>query len=177
MRARFLPLALLALTLTGCQQRYTGPSASQAALAAQGETDAQALLQTSQQITISAPPAKVWAILANIQSWPDWHPKITQVAVGAVQQGSPFSWTFQGMSINSTVEAFSAPQRLAFTGDVLNFHAIYVWTLTPGPNNTTQASLRESVGGFLVSLFYGEADMTAAAQSWLADLKTTAEKP
>lgn len=175
MRARFLPLALL--VLTGCQQRYTGPSPSQAALAAQGETDAQAPLQTSQQITISAPPAKVWAILANIPSWPNWHPKITDIAAGPVQHGSPFSWTFQGMSIHSTIEAFSPPQRLAFTGDVLNFHAIYVWTLTPGPNNTTQVSLTESVGGFLVSLFYGEADMTAAAQSWLADLKTTAEKP
>ncbi|HQT46546.1 MAG: hypothetical protein B7X08_03985 [Acidocella sp. 20-63-7] len=175
MRACFLPLALL--SLTGCHHRYTGPSAALAALAAQGQTDAQAPLQTSQQITISAPPAKVWALLSDIQSWPDWHPKITQVAVGAVQQGSPFSWTLQGMSINSTIEAFNPPQRLAFTGDVLNFHAIYVWTLTPGANGTTQVNLNESVDGFLVSLFYSDADMADAAQSWLTDLNAAADKP
>lgn len=166
-------LAALLLSLSACG--HSG-AAARAGLAARGQIDSSAPFITAQQVTINAPPDKIWALLTNIPGWPVWHNHITQTsAAAAAQAGSPFSWSTQGMTIHSTIDLFTPGQALAFTGDVLNFHAILVWTLTSAPNNGTRVTLQESVDGFLISHFYSQNELTQTDQSWLQDLKTTAE--
>jgi uncharacterized protein YndB with AHSA1/START domain len=177
MRPRLFPAALLCLALAGCGQTYTGPSPARAALAAHGQVDPAAPLQFSQQITINASPERVWSLLTDLYSWPRWQPAITQITVDSFHPGTPFSWRTQDETIRSTVELMTPLHQFAFTGDVLNFHAIYVFTLTALPGGGTQVAMQESVGGFLIRLFYAQSTLDQTGQIWLQDLKLYAEAP
>jgi hypothetical protein len=160
------------LALAGCG----GGVASLDELAAAGQIQADAPLQVNARIEINAPPARVWAVLTNIQNWPAWDPSITMtIASPDVGDGSLFAWATTGMIIHSTVRRFVPEQQLAWTGNVLNFHAIHVWTLTPGPDGTTQVSVRESISGFMIGFFYASDDLRRGDENWLAGLKKAAE--
>lgn len=173
MRGGFSVLCLL-LSLSACgtaDQRQSG-------LAAQGKTDPGAPLQTTQQIIINAPANKIWALLANPQAWPGWNSMIAQTsAPSTLQNGSLFSYDTDGMSIHAAVRRFIPSQALAWTGDVLNFHAIQTWTLTPRPGGATLVATSESVNGFMISFFFSRAQMERDDQSWLEKLKAAAERP
>jgi uncharacterized protein YndB with AHSA1/START domain len=160
------------LALAGCG----GGVASLDELAAAGQIQADAPLQVNARIEINAPPARVWAVLTNIQNWPAWDPSITMtIASPDVGDGSLFAWATTGMIIHSTVRRFVPDQQLAWTGNVLNFHAIHVWTLTPGPHGTTDVSVQESISGFMIGFFYARDDLQQGDANWLAGLKTAAE--
>jgi len=163
-----------ALALTGCKGNLDD---SLAALAAAGQIQQDAPLIDTEQVTITAPPAKVWAILTNIQAWPQLDPNITQVAVGAVQSGAPFSWATGGMTIQSTIRAFTPNQLLAWNGHVLNYHAIHVWHLTPTADGGTLVTIQQSISGFMIGYFYSGAQMQQVNRIWLGDLKAAAEQP
>jgi uncharacterized protein YndB with AHSA1/START domain len=169
------PLAIvLLLGLAGCHHH----SASMDGLAAAGQVQPNAPLQVQLQISIKAPPAKIWALLSDAQGWPGWNDHITQVAAPAgLAGGSVFSWTMGGMSIQSTVHRFVPLESLAWTGHVLNFHAIHVWDLALQPDGSTVVTVRESISGFLIAWFYSRRDLRDDDQLWLNDLKAAAEKP
>ena len=163
-----------ALTLTGCKGNLDD---TLAAFAAAGQIQPNAQLSDTEQVTIAAPPAKVWAVLSNIQAWPQLDPNITQVAVGAVQSGAPFSWETAGMTIQSTIRAFTPGQMLAWNGHVLNYHAIHVWRLAPSADGGTVVTLQQSISGFMIGYLYSGAQMQQANRVWLGDLKAAAERP
>ncbi|GLR68912.1 hypothetical protein GCM10010909_35940 [Acidocella aquatica] len=171
---RGFPLFCLLLSLSACGS----PSERQSSLAAQGKTDPQAPRQTTQQISIKAPAAKIWALLANPQAWPGWNPSIPQTSAPYVlQNGSLFSYNADGMSIHAAVRQFIPAQALAWTGDVLNFHAIQTWTLNPQADGTTLVTTSESVSGFLIGAFFSQAQLERDDHIWLANLKAAAELP
>jgi uncharacterized protein YceK len=171
MRRRFSLLCLL-LSLSGCGTS----SVRQSDLAAQGKTDTTAPLQTTQQISINAPADKIWGLLVNPQAWPGWNPIITQTSAPySLQNGSLFSYNADNMSIHAAVREFIPSQALAWTGDVLNFHAIQTWTLTPQPGGATLVTTSESVNGFLISLFFSQARLERDDHTWLKNLKAAAE--
>jgi uncharacterized protein YndB with AHSA1/START domain len=171
MRGRVMVLAAC-LALAGCG----GGVPALDELAAAGQVQADAPLQVNARIEINAPPAKVWAILTNIQNWPAWNASITMtIASPEVKDGSLFAWATSGMIIHSTVRRFAPGEQLAWTGNVLNFHAIHVWTLTPGPHGTTDVTLQESLSGFMIGYFYDADDLRKGDASWLAGLKAATE--
>lgn len=171
MRRAIVAFSLL-LALAGCH----GPNpARQAALAAAGQIDTSAPLQTTQQITINAPPARVWQVLSNISAWPGWAPAITATNVGREDVGDNFYWTTGGMTINSVIQAMTPDQMLSWTGHVLNFHAIHVWVLSPQPDGGTIVTVRESVSGFMIGYFYSNAQLQHDDANWLSALKKAAE--
>ena len=173
MRRGFSLLCLL-LSLSACgtaDQR-------QSSLAAQGKTDTGAPLQTTQQISINAPADKIWALLVNPQAWPGWNPMIPQTSAPYIlQNGSLFSYNADSMSIHAAVRQFIPSQALAWTGDVLNFHAIQTWTLTPQPGGATLVTTSESVSGFMISFFFSQARLERDDHTWLKNLKVAAELP
>ncbi|MDD2795476.1 SRPBCC domain-containing protein [Acidocella sp.] len=171
---RGFPLLCLLLCLSAC-----GPAdLRQSRLAAQGKTDTSAPLQTTQQISINAPADKIWALLANPQAWPSWNSITPQTSAPSIlQPGSLFSYNADGMSIHAAVREFIPSQALAWTGDVLNFHAIQTWTLTPQPGGVTLVSTSESVSGFLIGLFFSQARLESDDRTWLKNLKAAAELP
>jgi uncharacterized protein YndB with AHSA1/START domain len=173
-RLGFAGLAAL-LLLGGCHHR---PAPSLQSLAAAGQIQPNAPLQAQLQVTIHASPARVWNILTDVRGWPRWNPSVTQTAAApSVQQGSLFSWTTQGMSIHCAIERFVPDQSLAWTGKVLNYHAIHVWTLDALPNGDTEVTLRQSVSGFVIAWFYGAQALHRDDENWLQGLKRAAEAP
>jgi len=161
------------LALTACHHR---PPATPESLASQGQILPNAPFKTTQQITINAPPAKVWALLTGIQSWPAWHNTIVQTASPAdVTPGTLFSYDTEGMTIRAAVQALQPERELAWTGQVLNFRTIEVWTLRANAAGGTDVTVSQSVSGFLIGFFYSEDDLVGADQSWLRDLKVAAE--
>lgn len=172
-----LGLAALAalLAVGGCRHK---PAQSLESLAASGQIQPNAPLRTQLQITIQAPPAKVWGILTDVQDWPRWNPKVSQTAAAAaVQLGSLFSWTTQGMSIHCVIARFEPERSLAWAGKVLNYNAIHVWTLTALPDGGTEVTLQQSVSGFVISWFYSPSALHAEDVTWLQALKRVAEQP
>jgi uncharacterized protein YndB with AHSA1/START domain len=167
---RFGILAVL-LALAAC-----GRSETPGQMAAQGQIDENAPIKVALQISIAAPPAKVWGILSNIGAWPTWQSDITNTAVDGVPgDGVLFSWTAQGTSVHSRIQLFQPDRALAWTGTVVNFHAIHVWTLTALPGGGTLVSERESLTGWFISLFYSSAELQQVDQRWLTALKVAAE--
>ncbi len=168
---RFWAIAGLCLLLAGC-----GHTANLQDLAAHGRIQPNAPISCNTQIVINAPPAKVWSLLADIQDWPNWQSDISQTAVNGVPAaGTLFSWTTAGTSIHAQIQLFVPNQTIAWTGQVLNFHAIHVWTLTPLPNGATEVTINESMSGWFISFFYSSADLLQTNQRWLTALKVASE--
>jgi uncharacterized membrane protein len=171
MKRWFLVLPLL-VALAGCGDS----DAELAALAAQDKILASAPLQFEGQVTINAPPDKVFAVLADVQDWPNWQRDIAGTAIGIqVGVGTPFAWETGGVNIHSVLQRYIPGQSIAWTGTVVNFHAIHIFDLAPGPNGTTIVTMRESMTGFLVKYFYSNAQLAQSDQHWFAYLKAAAE--
>ncbi len=167
---RWLAVALL-LALAAC-----GRSQSPQQLAAAGQIDQNAPIKVSETIAVAAPPAKVWSILSNIADWPLWQSDITGTAVdGVPAAGVLFSWNTAGMSIHSQIQLFKPDSAIAWTGEIVNFHAIHVWTLTPTADGGTVVTTQESMTGWFISFFYSSADLRQADERWLQALKVAAE--
>ena len=125
---------LVALALDGC-----GTSrATLDRLAAAGSIDEGAPVKTQRRIAIAAPPARVWGLITNARSWPEWQKDIQSVAVaGPLTTGMRFSWTTGGTQIQSQVQLCEPPNRLSWTGRAVTAKAIHVWELKPESGDQT----------------------------------------
>jgi len=57
------------------------------------QADANAPVFATGEIEMAADPETVWAVMADIGSWPDWNPDITEATVhGPMQTGTTFDW-------------------------------------------------------------------------------------
>jgi hypothetical protein len=65
--------------------------------------------------------------------------------------------------------------QIGWTGTVVNFHAIHIWTLTALPDGTTRVQVDESLRGWFITFFYSSAQLAASDQRWLQFLKAAAE--
>lgn len=168
----FVLLLPALLALSACHKQ----APSLAALAAQDQILATAPLQFQGQITINAPPDKVFSLLANVAQWPVWQKDIAGTSIGLqTGPGAEFSWETSGASIHSTFRRYIPGQSIAWTGSVVNFHAIHIFDLTPGPNGSTVVTMKESMSGFLVKYFYSNAQLAQSDQDWFKYLKAAAE--
>ena len=160
--------------LTGC-----GPSMTDLEqLAASGRIDEHAPDRVHLEADIAAPPAKVWALLANAPAWPSWEPDISGVSVNQpLASGTRFDWKAGSSTLHSEVRFFEPGQRIIWTGKVLTAKAIHGWTLTPAPGGHTRVVTEESMDGLLMATLLPSEKLSAADASWLAALKKAAEKP
>lgn len=161
---------LLVMVVAACRRE------TDASLAERGVTDGHAHVRATARISIKAPPAKVWAILADIQHWPEWQHDIEETSI---QQrpaaGVPFRWMTKGGRIHSRIVLFEPMRRMAWTGHLLIFHAIHVWTVEPLPDGETSVMTNESLAGWPITLLYSSQDLREADRRWLAFLKDKAE--
>ncbi len=163
-------LTLLTLFLAGCSQ------STNQSLARQGAINQNAPVKADTQIIINAPPNRVWTILTSIQNWPKWQPDITSAAIAQQPAvGVPFEWSTGAGTIHSRIARYEPQQTIAWTGRLLIFHAIHIWTITALPNGETKVETRESMSGWPITWLYSSASLLQADQRWLADLKKQAE--
>jgi uncharacterized protein YndB with AHSA1/START domain len=166
-------LLLGVLTLDGCGDSLAALNR----LAAVGSIHEDAPVTTHLQIQIAAPPAKVWALLIDVPSWPKWQKPIESVtASGPIGNGTRFSWQTGGTNIHSQVQLFEPVRRLSWTGTALTAKAVHVWELKPEPGDRTLLTMKESMDGPLMAKFYSSQELGEAGNEWLLALKRAAEQ-
>ncbi len=142
-----------------------------------GEVDPDAPVRTGVSVVINASPALVWAVLSDITRWPSWQPDIQRTAVDEpLGAGTRFRWTMPDGTIHSRVVLFVPGHRLAWTGHLLMFRAIHVWTLASLPNGDTKVTTTETLSGWPIALFYSSDDLRQADQRWLDALRLETER-
>ncbi|MBI1227135.1 MAG: polyketide cyclase/dehydrase [Bacteroidetes bacterium] len=132
----------------------------------------------SANIIIQASPALVWAVLTDIDNWPNWHPKISAAKLESpLTVGSCFTWAINGMKIKSTLQTVSPNVAFGWSGSAIGATAIHNWYLTEQAGSTF-ISVEESMEGWLVRLFKGKMnrDLAKDMKEWLEAMKAVIEK-
>jgi len=135
-------------------------------------------VQTVQRITIHASPESVYAIISDVNHWPNWHTDVQSPSLqGPFKKGNSFDWKSNGLTIHSTIHTARPNDKLGWSGTAFGAFAIHNWTFTPDHGNTI-VTVEESMEGWLVSLFKNKFQhgLEVSLQVWLGNLKAQAEK-
>lgn len=129
------------------------------------------------QIIIDAPVEKVWAMLSNISSWPDWNTEVKSATLnGKLEPGTTFRWKSGGSTVTSKLLEVTAPNTIGWSGRTMSIAAHHVFVLAQTSNGTT-VTTEECFEGLLTSLFrnYMQKTLQKSLDKNLADLKTACE--
>lgn len=89
------------------------------------------------EIAVEAPPEVVWAWLVRAADWPRWHPNARRVRIGggsdALFLNARFTWSTFGVSLQSRVEEFEAPERIAWSALGWGVDVYHAWLIEPRP--------------------------------------------
>ena len=106
------------------------------------------------EITIAAPPEKVWAVLMDTQSYPDWNPTFVSVsppyALGAKISSRVVKPDGAFIDMTPTVTALVTNRELRQSGGlpgVLTYN--HAWLLAPVHGGTHVRQIDVDRGGFL----------------------------
>lgn len=165
--------SLSALLATAC-----GPSlATMHTGALAGRVQGDAPLHARQSVTITAPRDRVYALLADVAAWPSWQPNVKAVTPPTdVVPGARFTWVNGGSTISSRLAAVTPNELLAWTGSVSTAKAVHVWRFSSPTPGSTRVDVEETMDGFLLTWFYGQAELDAEMARSLANLKLAAER-
>jgi hypothetical protein len=136
-------------------------------------------VQSVKTITIHADPEKVWKIMADVNKWENWESdNKSPVLHGDFSPGNSFTWKFKGLSIRSNIKVAEPYSKIVWSGPAFGMFAIHTWTFTPLAGGYTRVDVRESMEGWLVSLFTHkiQTGLDSSLDKWLMALKVTAEK-
>jgi hypothetical protein len=78
--------------------------------------------------------------------------------------------------MRSTFAVVNPGRELTWTGRFLGYKAVDQHLLEPAGNGRTTVTMRESLAGPLLPLFYRPSQLQAGHQRWLTALKTTLER-
>ncbi|QRO01581.1 SRPBCC domain-containing protein [Archangium violaceum] len=129
--------------------------------------------------TIHAPAEKIWAILTQVATWPEWDPYCEKIE-GRVAPGEKikaFSKLSPGRAFPVKVTELVPNQKMTWTGGMPLglFKGVRTFSLTPKGDNT-DFTLHEVFSGPMLALIGGSIpDMTDAFQKFVAGLKSRAE--
>ena len=112
------------------------------------DIDRTAPATTVQERVVAASPEQVFALLADVEAWPTWQPKVSKASSdGPFTIGSTFRWR-SGAAITSTVTVFEPGRTIAWTGRALGTHAVHTWALE-AVGGGTRVLTEESMSGWL----------------------------
>jgi hypothetical protein len=158
---------------------YTGPSIEtlHEGYASQGRIDRQAPVTASRDVVIAAPKAAVWALLSDPGGWGRIDPAITDVRLDAqVRPGTRFTWRNGRARIKSRFAVVDPGREITWTGVSSGARAVHRHVLTARGEGHTHLVSEESMAGPLLPLFFGSAKLASALDTWLAAIKTAAER-
>lgn len=155
-----------------------GPSLSTMhSTAASGHVQADAPIHARHSVVIEAPREVVWSVLTDVATWPSWQTSVTEAhAPAKLAPGATFRWTNKGSAITSTLARVTDQREIAWTGSVSIAKAIHVWRLEEPSAGRTRVDVEETMDGFMLTAFYGQADLDADVSASLDALRKAAEK-
>jgi hypothetical protein len=92
--------------------------------------DTKAKTYCKKEIIINAPTEKIFSLLQNVSSWPEWQSSVTKTNIkGAPKEGKEFIWISDGLKIKSKFHTIKKPSEIGWTGKILWIRAVHNWHL------------------------------------------------
>ena len=121
--------------------------------------------QIQTEIEIAATPDRVWSILTNFSTYPDWNPFIRFIH-GAPEQGAPLEVRIQpggakGMTFRPTILTAIRAEQLRWLGRFLVpglFDGEHCFAIQPIANGMVRFRQSELFSGILVPMFRASLD-------------------
>lgn len=93
------------------------------------------------EVESSAPVEVVFAWLARATRWPEWYPNSANVELQSfagpdLQLGTHFTWTTFGVHVDTYVEEFVPPYRIAWRGYVTGSDVVHAWVFERTPTGS-----------------------------------------
>jgi hypothetical protein len=158
---------------------YLGPSLDvlHGDYARHGRVDELAPVRVSEQTLVTAPPARVWALLSDPSKWHAVDHTIKAVHLDTpLDVDTTFTWTNGKARIRSRVAVIKPERELTWTGTSAGSRAIHRYLLEPTGDGGTLLRSEESISGLLLPLFFSSSKASTALAKWLAALKAAAEQ-
>ena len=134
------------------------------------------------EITIAAPPDRIWAWLLRAEHWPEWYPNSADIhflshAGPDLRNRSRFRWKTFGVRITSKVLEFEPWAKLAWDAHGIGIDAYHAWLLTPQTDGSTHVLTEEVQNGWLARLgkLVMPQRMSEQHQIWLEALAAKAQ--
>ncbi len=140
--------------------------------------DDSAPLKARKEIVIGAPFETVWALLTDIERWPQWQPDVSSARLeGELAVGAVFRWKAKGLGIASKVQALEQGRCIGWTGNSVGMRAVHIWTLEPQGEGVRVAT-EESLSGWLAQIMkiFDPNFLEKSLESSLQVLKARAER-
>jgi uncharacterized protein YndB with AHSA1/START domain len=105
------------------------------------------------ELSMAAPPDRVWAWLTRAALWPIWYSNSAKVRFldGSgpdLKMGTRFRWKTFDVTITSTVLEYVPEERIAWDAHALGVDAYHAWVLQPSPQGC-HVLTEETQHGFL----------------------------
>ena len=106
-------------------------------------------------VKIDAPAKTVWALMSQIEQWPEWNHSIhSATLLGKLQPGTRFKWKAGPGTIISTLETVEAGKVMAWSGKLPGIYAVHIWRINSNGRSTT-VTTEESWSGAVTRLLKG----------------------
>jgi uncharacterized protein YndB with AHSA1/START domain len=95
----------------------------------------------SNRIDIQAPPQRVWDVLIDVDTWPEWYAgarnlSLTSTTPGKLAPNAVLSWNIMDLDFVSTVHEFEPPYRLSWESRKSTIQGYHTWLLIPTATGT-----------------------------------------
>ena len=144
------------------------------------QVNEQAPIYVRREITIFAPPERVWDWLSRVDLWQDWQPEIAAAYwLNETGDGGPqarFRWRQGPVRITSLIETWDVRREIGWVGHAYSAVVRHAFRLE-GDFRRTHIVSEQSIEGFPVSLMRPIIRNMAVrtSETWLAALKTRLE--
>jgi uncharacterized protein YndB with AHSA1/START domain len=148
------------------------------AMMATAAASAGAAARSQATITIDAPIDRVWALVVDVDHWPDWNKAVGAAHLkGPVAKGSVFEWKSGGLAIRSTFQDVAPMRRLSWTGQTIGTRAVHAWAFVTTDKGVV-VTTTETFDGWLPAILPGVMQKTLddTLPALLTSLKAAAEK-
>jgi hypothetical protein len=132
------------------------------------------------EIHIHATPSKIWQVLTDFSSYPQWNPFVKSLT-GTVAVGQKIKVALPGMNFTPLVLSFEANRHFSWQGHLFFkglFDGLHSFEIIDNKNGTSTFIHSEKFGGILVPLFNGmlEKDTKPGFEQMNQKLKARAEQ-
>ena len=149
-----------------------------AAIIVAAATPASARARSQATITINAPIEKIWALVVDIDQWPQWNKAVESAHLeGHLVKGAVFNWRSGGLGIRSTVQDIAPLERLSWTGRTIGTRALHSWAFKTTDRGVV-VTTTETFDGWLPTIMPGtmQKKLDDTLPALLASLKVAAER-